>query len=278
MNIDEAVVVRTYESEIAAGIAASRLESEGIEAHIHKDDCGGAYPSLQMAGGVRLFVKPEDLEDAKRILDEMDTEVSVEGERAEPEEDRKRSRLGVFLVIGSFLLGLALGYLLSPELRLRSNYTGVIKHDRNAAGTPGIYYYYVDGQFTRLEEDRNYDGKPDAWYKFVAGKISTSAYDDNFKGQPNRWATYKDRFNYVEKVDTDFDGKVDVTIHYVNDLEHRRDWHPGDSAIIERRDIYEYGILKEVLRDTDRDGVFDSKTTYDRFERPKETTKCWVRP
>ena len=50
MNFDEAVVVRTYASEAEASIAASRLGSEGIGAHIQKDDCGGAYPALQMSG------------------------------------------------------------------------------------------------------------------------------------------------------------------------------------------------------------------------------------
>ncbi len=48
MNLEESVVVRTYASEALANIANSRLGFEVIEAHIQKDDCGGAYPSLQM--------------------------------------------------------------------------------------------------------------------------------------------------------------------------------------------------------------------------------------
>ncbi len=48
-------------------------------------------------------------------------------------------------------------------------------------------------------------------------------------------------------------------------------------TIIERRDLYEHGLLKEVLSDTDKDGIFDLKTAYDRYEKPKETTKCWIR-
>jgi hypothetical protein len=278
MNIDEAVIAKTYASEAAASIAASRLGAEGIETHIHMDDCGGAYPSLQMAGGVRLFVKPEDLKDAERILNEMDAETSDEVDEEDKPEDAKKIKSSSILLIGVFVLGVAAGYFVAPELTDRITYTGVVKQDRNAAGKPGVYYYYVDGKVTRAEDDRNYDGKPDAWHKYVAGRINTSAYDDNFQGQPNRWATYKDLFNYVEKVDTDFDGKPDVTVYYFNSLVQRKDWYPGDSPIIERREVYEHGVLKEVLRDTDHDGIFDSKTTYDRYERPKETTKCWIRP
>ncbi len=81
MNPDEAVVLRTYSSEAVASIADSRLRFEGIEAHIQKDDCGGAYPSLQMSRGVRLLVKPEDLQDADKILNEMEAEESGKAER-----------------------------------------------------------------------------------------------------------------------------------------------------------------------------------------------------
>jgi len=276
MNSDKAIVVRTYVSEAAASIAASCLESEGIEAHIQKDDCGGAYPALQMSGGVRLLVKAEDLEDAEKILDEMEAEDSEKVEPQEEPDDRKKTGSSPLLLLGLFLLGLAIGYFLSPEVRLRSNYTGVEKADRNKAGVVGAIYHYVDGQLARAEEDRNYDGKPDAWHKFVAEAISTVTYDDNFDGQPDRWATYKDAFDYVERVDTDFDGKPDATIYYVNGLRKRVDWHPRDAAIIERREIHEHGVLKEALVDTDLDGIFDLKITYDRYERPIEKTKVWI--
>lgn len=94
MNLDEAVVLRTYAVESAASIAASRLEFEGIESHIKKDDCGGAYPSLQMSGGVRLVVKPEDLEDAEKILNQMEAEESQKVDREAEQEDRETNKSG----------------------------------------------------------------------------------------------------------------------------------------------------------------------------------------
>jgi hypothetical protein len=87
MDFDEAVVIRTYASEALASIAESRLRFEGIEAHIQKDDCGGAYPSLQICRGVRLLIKAEDLEDAENILNKMEAEkVEREPETAKQEE------------------------------------------------------------------------------------------------------------------------------------------------------------------------------------------------
>jgi hypothetical protein len=276
MNLDEAVVVRTYAGEMVASIAAARLGSEGIEAHIQKDDCGGAYPALQMSGGVRLLVKPEDLENAEKILNELEVEDSEKIEEQEEPEDSKRARSNSLLLIGLFLLGLAAGYFLSPELRDRSTYTGVETDDRNKDGKPGVLYHYVDGQLSRVEEDRNYDGKVDAWLKYAAGKICTAADDNSFSGQPNRWTTHKDRFNYEVKVDTDFDGKPDLTVIYVNGVKQKVDWHPNDSTIIERRELYEHDVLKEKLVDTDGDGIFDLKITYDPYERPTGESKVRI--
>ncbi|HMK35676.1 MAG TPA: DUF2007 domain-containing protein [Desulfomonilaceae bacterium] len=279
MDLDEAVVLRTYPDEPMARIVASRLEAEDIEVHIRKEDCGGAYPSLQLPEGVRLFVKPEDLEAAEEILKEIEAEDSGTGERQgeqREQEDRKVTRSSPILLIGLFLLGSAAGYFLSPELTNRSTYTGTRKGDRNEQGVPGTLYYYVDGGLARAEEDRNYDGKPDAWHKYVAGKVTSSEYDDNFDGRPDVWVTYKDRFNFIMKVDTDFDGKPDATVFYVNGMKQRVDWYPHDSAIIERSQFFESEVLKEELVDTDGDGVFDLKITYDRYERPVGKAKCWI--
>jgi hypothetical protein len=89
MNLDETVVLRTYTGESVASIAASRLGIEGIEAHIQKDDCGGAYPSLQMARGVRLVVRAEDVEDAEKILNDMEAEESQKVDLVAEQGDRR---------------------------------------------------------------------------------------------------------------------------------------------------------------------------------------------
>ena len=74
MDFDETVVLRTFANETVARLAVLRLESQGIDALMQKDDCGGVYPPLQMTRGVRLRVKPEDLDVAKAILDRNEGE------------------------------------------------------------------------------------------------------------------------------------------------------------------------------------------------------------
>ena len=152
----------------------------------------------------------------------------------------------------------------------------MVKEDWNH-GKPGTSLHYSDGELRSAEEDRNYDGKPDAWFKYTAGKIRTAEYDNNFDGVPDVWVTYEDRFKYVMRYDTDFDGKPDATDYYVNGIKQRTDWYPGDSPIIERRELYVHGLLKEKLVDTDGDGYFDLKITYDPYERPISETKVMLR-
>lgn len=89
MNLDEAVVLRTFAHEFEANFAASSLNSQGIETHIQKDDVGGAYPSLQMARGVKLLVKREDRKAAEEILDEIEAEHAGRIEQEEEQEDSK---------------------------------------------------------------------------------------------------------------------------------------------------------------------------------------------
>jgi len=277
MENDEAVVLRTYSSEAVASIAAARLGSDGVEALVQKDDCGGAYPALQASAGVRLLVRPEDLERAERILGEIEAEEAKEVVPRARKQDREATKADPLILFALFVLGVAVGYFLAPSIMDQSTYTGDVKRDRNARGTVGTIYHYEDGQLARVEEDRNYDGKIDAWHKYREGKIRSSTSDDNFDGQPEAWTTYIDRFNYVVRMDTDADGKPDVTVFFANGLVQKRDWHPNDSAVIERRQLYEHGVLKEELVDADKDGVFDQRITFDRYERPSGTTKVWIR-
>ncbi len=95
MDLDRTVVIRTYTSEASAIVDNSRLGFEGIEAYIQKDDCGGAYPSLQISRGVRLLVKPEDMEDAEKILNQMEAEESQKVEPVGQQEDINTVKSGL---------------------------------------------------------------------------------------------------------------------------------------------------------------------------------------
>lgn len=58
----------TFSDRVAAGTAASRLQAEGIEAHVWADDAGGAFPQLGASRGVKLMVPAADAARARRLL------------------------------------------------------------------------------------------------------------------------------------------------------------------------------------------------------------------
>lgn len=62
------VVIRNFSSQDTAELAAANLEAHGIEYWVNADDCGGMYPNLTAAGGVRLLVRASDAEAAIALL------------------------------------------------------------------------------------------------------------------------------------------------------------------------------------------------------------------
>jgi len=80
LNLDEAVIIKKFSSRMEADIAAGLLGSEGIETMVLADDAGGTYPMLQFVRGVRLLVAPEDEDQARRILQDMETGEAAESE------------------------------------------------------------------------------------------------------------------------------------------------------------------------------------------------------
>ncbi len=68
MTSNEPVIVRQFMSTVEAELAQGALQAAGIEAAVSADDCGGMRPHLQV-GRVALLVRPEDVEEATRVLD-----------------------------------------------------------------------------------------------------------------------------------------------------------------------------------------------------------------
>lgn len=62
------VAIRTFSNHEAAELAVANLEAHGIECQVNADDCGGMYPNLTAAGGVRLLVRPVDADAAIALL------------------------------------------------------------------------------------------------------------------------------------------------------------------------------------------------------------------
>ena len=64
------IAITTYSSRHEAELAKGFLAAQGINAVVSGDDYGGIHPGLSFSSGVRLQVKEEDVEIAKRIFHE----------------------------------------------------------------------------------------------------------------------------------------------------------------------------------------------------------------
>jgi hypothetical protein len=66
---DEVIVLRKYVSEVEATMAHLVLEAHNIPSAIMRDTAGGMIPSMALLYPVRLAVRREDADEARRILD-----------------------------------------------------------------------------------------------------------------------------------------------------------------------------------------------------------------
>ena len=66
---DEVIVLRKYVSEVEATMAHLVLEAHNIPSAVMRDTAGGMIPSMTILYPVRLAVRREDADEARRILD-----------------------------------------------------------------------------------------------------------------------------------------------------------------------------------------------------------------
>ena len=69
MSDDEVIVLRKYVSEVEATMAHLVLEAHNIPSAIMRDTAGGMIPSMAILYPVRLAVRRDDADEARRILD-----------------------------------------------------------------------------------------------------------------------------------------------------------------------------------------------------------------
>jgi len=116
--MDEQVVIRTFLYRHEAGIALGLLKSNGIEAVISSDDCGGYRPHLNFGfDNVQILVHSDDAQKAKEILQVLDSEpdlsttehlddVALNTSPEPPKKKKKDSPLNFSFVIPLLIVGL----------------------------------------------------------------------------------------------------------------------------------------------------------------------------
>ncbi|HWD92863.1 MAG TPA: hypothetical protein VG938_11010 [Verrucomicrobiae bacterium] len=270
------VVVKTFATRDAALVVASQLEANGIATWTFADDCGGLYPNLSLAEGVHLLVSATDLVAACELLD-LPTPPRPAGSALTPEKSSAS-----LLTVGQILIGVVIGATIilsykgvtNPTSRLRTTTSSSARqtHDEfTPDGKLSDRWIYAEGKIIEHFEDRNLDGEWDHWVHYENGRAVRMEEDNNFDGKPDETWFYKDGDADSMEKDTDFNGVPDEFCTYRSRLLQQVDYRPNGLKFTTTREFYSNGVLTEIWRGGDANGVFKERVKYDAFFNPVST-------
>ena len=256
-----------------AELAAANLTAHGIECWVSADDCGGMYPNLTAAAGVRLLVRASDAESAVALLNAQAStaeinQIEIEAVASAPPETVPPKKL----VWGQIVAGIVVGIILclffqwANKLGTRTHYN----YGRN--GRPDEARIYKNGYLMEFRQDRNHDGEWDyrSYYDGYGNRIR-SEYDNSFDGKPDVFYTYSNKELVSMERDTDFNGTSDEFCTYKNDILLQVDMKPNGAKYTTVREIFKNGVLTEEWSGGDSDGNFKAVVGYDPFFNPIST-------
>jgi hypothetical protein len=266
------VSLRTFGDHETAQLAAANLRAHDIECWISADDCGGMYPNLTAAAGVRLRVRAADAEAALALLDAPVSPAEIK--QIETEAGASPQPIAVLppkLAWGQIAAGLLLGIIFCL-LYQWGDKPGTKTFNRRTADDRTIEtVFYRDGRAVKSIKDRNLDGRADEWIYYENGHIVRVEYDENFDGKPDLFVTYSNDLPASAEADTDFNGIPDVFSSYQNGMVKQVDYRPNGSKFTTTREIFQNGVLTEIWRGGDRNGNFSEVVQYDPFFNPMST-------
>jgi len=276
----KSVTIRTFTSHDSANIARSNLEAHGIECWIKSDDCAGWYTNLTAPGGVCLFVRASDAEEAIGLLNAEpsnpdDSEMNIPSDTT---PENKNSFVPVAIVVGIVVLLCLLFFVTRDKPTGRDNlgtttqYIGATTQYHYAQdGKPDEAWIYQNGHLMEYREDRNHDGNWDHWVYYEHGQRVRSDLDNNFDGKADEWWTFSDDGKDTLQKDTDFNGIPDEFCTYKNEIIQQANMRPNGSKFITEREIFQNGVLTEIWSGGDSNGNFKEDVRYDPFFNPIST-------
>jgi hypothetical protein len=272
-NETKRVAIRTFSNHEAAELAVANLEAHGIECQLTADDCGGMYPNLTTASGVRLLVSASDAEAAIALLNAQASpaeinQIETEAANFPPPEIPPTIKFAW----GQIVFGIAMGVILcllyqwvtSRGMKTYYHYTYADKADNK--------WVYRNGYIAEFSNDRNLDGAWDEWVHYDKyGRLTASEADNNFDGNPDEFWTYSRGIPDTQRRDTDFKDAPDMICTYENGVLVQEDVMPNGAKFPVTRQIFQNGILTEIRRGGDSNGNFSEVVRYDPFFNPINT-------
>jgi hypothetical protein len=266
------VTIRTFGSHEAAELAVANLEAHGIECWANADDCGGMYPNLTAAGGVRLLVRASDAEAAIALLNTQASpaeinQIETEAVASSPPETVPLKKL----VLGQILFGIVIGVILCLLYQWANNLGTKTYYHHTLDGKRDEVWVYRHGHLAEFLKDRNLDGILDHWTYYEHGQAVRSESDNNFDGKPDETWTFSNGSPATFEKDTDFNGIPDEFCTYKYGIIQQADWRPNGSKFTTTREIFQNGVLTEIWRGGDSNGNFKEVVRYDPFFNPIST-------
>lgn len=267
--------IRIFTSHETADIAAANLRAHGIECWINADDGGGMLPNLAAPGGVRLLVQASDAAAAAALLaapiPAAEIPAQDETETGIPSSVMEAPRKTFALVM--FFIGIVAGVLLCLFYEWCSQRGTKTYYHYTQDGKADEAWVYRDGHLVESMRDRNLDGAWDRWTYFAHGQAARSEEDNNFDGKPDETWTYSNGTLVKMEKDTDFNGAPDMFCTYKYGLLQQVDIKPNGAKFTTVRELYQNGVLVEILRGGDAGGHFKEAVWYDPFFNPISTNK-----
>jgi len=269
---EKTVTVRIFSSHESAELAAANLRARGIECWVKADDCGGMYPNLSAASGVRLQVRASDADAATALLDTQASpaeirQVETEAIASSPPESSPPGKLSR----SQILLGVAAGIILCLFYQWVNNLGTNTYYSYTSDGKRDEEWIYRDGYLVKFLLDRNRDGIWDHWVYYDRGRVTRSEYDNDFDGKPDETVTYSNGAPISTEKDTDFNGIPDEFCTYKYGTLQQVDFRPNSVKSTTQRWLYHNGVLMEILRGGDTNGNFKEVVRYDPFLNPIST-------
>jgi hypothetical protein len=268
----EAETIHVFTNHETANLAAANLQAHGIHCWINSDDGGGIMPNLSGPGGVRLLVRPSDRDTAIALISGEESVEEVpsqdEMESASPSLPSAPPRKWS---IGQLLVGVMAGVLLCLSFQWCKKQGTHAYYHYAASGKADRAWVYRNGHEVELLKDRNLDGQWDEWVYYEKGETIRAVTDNNFDGKADETWTYSNSMVVTMEKDTDFNGTPDIFYTYQDGLVIQADIRPNNAKFATQRELFQNGVLVEILCDPDGHGHFKKAVHYDPFFNPVST-------
>ncbi len=275
----QTITLRIFGNHEAAQLAAANLAAHGIECWVSADDCGGMYPNLTAASGVRILVNATDAAAAETLLNTPASPAELNHLEAEAAVSPPSvSAPQKSFAWGILLFGIVIGVILCLLYQWNDKRGTKIYYEHTRAGKRSAAWAYRDGQPEKFSQDRNLDGSWDYWMYFERGRMVRSEFDNNFDGKPDEFWTYVDDLPVAQEVDTDFNGLTDEFSTFKYGMIQQLDIRPDESKVVVTREVFTNGVLFEIWRGGDSHGRFDEVVRYDSHFNPTNKSVPTVFP